>query len=120
MVMMLTFVDASMVANLIIMIAQGGHQIFIRKFDLPAKDERAQYLDHIDSGLLKVKVAQSIAGITLIQILKDFVGIDKVEWTMVYHRMIIHVVVLISAVAMALIWRITHPTVPAEEQHDAH
>jgi uncharacterized protein (TIGR00645 family) len=86
MVAMLTFVDASMVANLIIMIAQGGHQIFIRKFELPGKEERAQYLDHIDSGLLKVKVAQSIAGITLVQILKDFVGIDKVEWTMVYHQ----------------------------------
>jgi uncharacterized protein (TIGR00645 family) len=119
-VLMLNFVDSAMVANLIIMIAQGGHQIFIRKFDLPHKEERAQYLDHIDSGLLKVKVAQSIAGITLIQILRDFVNIEHSDWVTIVHRMIMHGMVLMSALFMAMIWRITHPTPNAaiEESHD--
>jgi uncharacterized protein (TIGR00645 family) len=110
-VMMLGFVDAAMVANLVLMIAQGGHQIFIHKFDIPEED-RAQYLDHIDSGLLKVKVAQSIAGITLVQVLKDFVNIKNTEWNIIVHRMIVHVVCLVSAIIMACIWRITHPTHP--------
>lgn len=109
MVLLLGFVDAAMVANLIIMIVQGGHQIFIHKFELPDKDERAQWLDHIDSGLLKVKTAQSIAGITLIQVLKDFVNIEKVEWSLIVHRMVIHAMALISAYMMAVIWRVTHP-----------
>jgi uncharacterized protein (TIGR00645 family) len=117
MVLLLGFVDAAMVANLIIMIVQGGHQIFIHKFELPHEDERAQWLDHIDSGLLKVKTAQSIAGITLIQILKDFVNIEKVEWPLIVHRMAIHGMALLSALLMALIWRVTHPT---QEQEHAH
>jgi uncharacterized protein (TIGR00645 family) len=115
MVLLLGFVDAAMVANLIIMIVQGGHQIFIHKFELPDKDERAQWLDHIDSGLLKVKTAQSIAGITLIQILKDFVNIEKVQWVLVEHRMVIHIIALVSALMMAAIWRVTHPT--QEKEH---
>jgi uncharacterized protein (TIGR00645 family) len=109
MVMLLGLVDASMVANLIIMIVQGGHQIFIHKFELPSKEETPQYLDHIDTGILKVKVALSISSITLVQILKDFVNIEHVDWTLGVRRCIIHGVALVSAVAMALIWRITHP-----------
>ncbi len=65
--------------------------------------------------MLKVKTAQSIAGITLIQILKDFVNIEKVQWVLVEHRMVIHGVALISALMMAAIWRVTHPT--QEKEH---
>lgn len=116
MVLLLGFVDASMVANLIIMIVQGAHQIFIQKFNLPHED-RAQWLDHIDSGVLKVKVALSIAGITLIQILKDFVNIERIDWTVTKHRIIIHIVALISALLMAIIWRITHPVEEKEKEY---
>ena len=115
MVLLLGFVDASMVANLIIMIVQGGHHIFINRFERCQKcDDIPQYLAHIDPGLLKVKVALSIAGITLVQILKDFVNIEHVAWSDVTHRIIIHVVALLSALTMSVIWRVTHP----EGSHD--
>lgn len=108
MVLMLGFVDASMVANLIVMIIQGSHQIFITGFN-KHPEELPQYLKHIDTGILKVKVALSISSITLVQLLKDFVNLDKVEWTIVQHRMAIHGLVLISALIVAIIWRVTHP-----------
>lgn len=117
MLLMLGFVDASMVANLIIMIIQGGHQIFISKFNLSPGVDKPQYLDHIDTGILKVKVALSISGITLIQILKDFVGIEKADWTLVTHKMMIHIVTLVSALIMAIIWRVTHPSQEENESH---
>jgi len=113
MVMLLGLVDASMVANLIVMVIQGGHRIFIHKFETGSQD-RPQWLDHIDSGILKVKIALSIAGITLVQILKDFVNLEKVNWTLTSHRIIIHIVALCSALMMAFIWRVTHP---AWQQH---
>lgn len=117
MLLLLSFVDASMVANLIVMIVQGSHQIFIHKFELPDTTQTPQYLDHIDTGILKVKVALSIASITLIQILKDFVHLEEVNWEVAKHRMVIHGMVLGSAIAMALIWRITHPQVHHEKAH---
>jgi uncharacterized protein (TIGR00645 family) len=116
MVMLLGFVDASMVANLIVMVVQGGHRIFIHKFDTEAAD-RPQWLDHIDSGILKVKIALSIAGITLVQILKDFVNLEKVQWELTRHRIIIHVVALFSALMMAMIWRVTHPQWQQATEH---
>lgn len=121
MVALLGFVDASMVANMVVMVVQGSHQIFIHKFS-PDKELRPQWLDHIDSGQLKVKTALSIAGITLVQILKDFANLEHVEWMLVVHRIIIHVVALCSALMMAFIWRVTHPewAVHNEVQHEEH
>jgi uncharacterized protein (TIGR00645 family) len=109
MVVLLGLVDASMVANLIVMIIQGSHQIFIHKLETREHGNMPQYLDHIDTGILKVKVAMSIAGITLIHVLKDFFNLERVDWTLACHRMAIHGMALISALMMALIWRVTHP-----------
>lgn len=109
MVVLLGFVDASMVANLVIMIVQGGHQIFIHKFQDREHHDMPQYLDHIDTGILKVKVSMSIASITLVQILKDFVHMETVDWGLAQRRMVIHAMALISSLMMALIWRITNP-----------
>jgi uncharacterized protein (TIGR00645 family) len=113
MVAILGLVDSFMVANLLMMIIQGSHQIFIKRFEIKEHTERPQWLDHVDSGILKVKVALSIAGITLIQILKDFVNIEQVDWIQIVHRMWIHGVCLLSALLMAIIWRLTHP----QDQH---
>jgi uncharacterized protein (TIGR00645 family) len=114
MVVLLGFVDASMVANLIVMVVQGTQRIFIHRFEISDKSERPQWLDHIDSGILKVKIASSIAGITLIQILKDFVHVESIDWTVTEHRIVIHVVALFSALMMTLIWRVTHPAWAAD------
>lgn len=109
-VLLLGLVDTAMVANLLIMVAQGSHQIFIRK--IYAHDsQRPQWLDHIDSTLLKLKLSLSIAGITLVQLLKDFVDIEQIDWQVAQHRICVHLVCLVSAVAMAVIWKITHPSV---------
>ncbi len=118
MLVMLGFVDAAMVANLIVMILQGGHQIFISKFNLGPGIDAPQYLDHIDTGILKVKIALSVAGITLVQMLRDFVNIEKMDWVLIQHRLILHAVVLLSALVTAIIWRLTHtPKTPESEEN---
>ena len=118
MVGLLGFVDAAMVANLIIMIVQGGHQIFISKFHTKG-DGGPQYLDHIDTGILKVKMAMSISSITLIQLLKDFSDLEKVNWELAKHKIYIHCVTLISALVMSAIWRILHPKEETPSPHGA-
>lgn len=110
MVPLLGLVDMLMIANLLVMIYQGSQQIFIRRIYIENPEERPQWLDHVDSGILKQKVASSVAGITLIRLLKDFVDIEHIPWEVVVHRATIHVVCLLSCVVMAAVWRITHPT----------
>lgn len=112
MIMLLGFVDAAMVANLIVMIVMGSHQIFIQRFSA-AHDETPQFLEHMDTGIQKVKVSLSIASITLIQLLKDFVHIESIPWEVVVHRAVLHGLTLASALFMAVIWRIMHPTAPS-------
>jgi len=109
MVGLLGLVDMLMVGSLLVMIYQGSHQIFIQRFEIDDASERPQWLDHVDSGILKVKIASSVAGITLIRLLKDFVNIEHVPWEIMTHRAIIHGVCLVSVLVMAVIWRITHP-----------
>jgi uncharacterized protein (TIGR00645 family) len=113
MVALVGLVDIAMVANLLIMMIQGNHQIFIRRLEIADARDRPQWLDHIDSGILKVKVALSIVGITLVQLLKDFVNIEHAEWDVTVHRIIIHCIALVSALIVAVIWRITHPQAEA-------
>lgn len=105
----LGLLDMLMVANLVVMIYKGSHQIFIQRFVIADPAHRPQWLDHVDSGILKVKMASSVAGITLIRLLKDFVNIEHVEWNIIVHRAIIHGVCLCSVMVMAFIWRLTHP-----------
>jgi uncharacterized protein (TIGR00645 family) len=106
---LLGLVDMLMIANLLVMIYQGSHQIFIRRFSNINAEERPQWLDHVDSGILKNKVASSVAGITLIRLLKDFINIEHTDWEIISHRAIIHVICLVSCIVMSLVWRITHP-----------
>jgi uncharacterized protein (TIGR00645 family) len=108
MLFMLSLVDAAMVANLIVMIVIGGHQIFISKFDFGDEADSPQFLDHLDTGILKVKVALSVCGITLIQLLKDFFNVEKVDWIIIVHRAQLHGLTLLSALVVAIIWRLMH------------
>jgi uncharacterized protein (TIGR00645 family) len=117
-VLILGAVDTAMVANLLVMIIKGSHQIFIRRFENVGPN-KPQWLDHIDSGILKLKVALSIASITLVQILKDFVNIEQVKWELIVHRMWIHGMCLLSALVMAIIWRVTHSNDGSHHQHAA-
>ena len=109
MVLLLGLVDMFMVANLLVMITQGSYHIFIQPFLHIEKGKKPQWLEHVDSSILKVKIATSIAGITLIRVLKDFVNIEHVQWEHVVHRMYIHGLCLISAIVLAMIWRVLHP-----------
>lgn len=107
-VTLLGLVDTAMVANLLVMTTLGGYQIFIRRPTTLSADDRPQFLDHMDSGIQKVKIALSISGITLVQLLKDFVNIESVEWQLIVHRSMLHGLSLISALTMAIIWRVMH------------
>jgi uncharacterized protein (TIGR00645 family) len=109
MVLLLGLVDMFMVANLLVMITQGSYHIFIQPFLHIEKGKKPQWLEHVDSSILKVKIATSIAGITLIRVLKDFVNIEHVKWEVVVHRMYIHGLCLLSAITLAIIWRALHP-----------
>jgi uncharacterized protein (TIGR00645 family) len=123
----LSFIDAAMVANLLVMINIGGYQIFIHRLHIEAR-VRPQWLDHLDSMMMKVKVSVSIASITGIQVLRDFMNAAHTPTRLIEIRGVLHFVCLVSALSFAYIWKVTrdnpqpHPDsaapAPAASEHN--
>jgi hypothetical protein len=43
-----------------------------------------------------------------------------VDWILEKHRIVIHITALVSALVMALVWRVTHPIGLAHETGNEH
>jgi uncharacterized protein (TIGR00645 family) len=88
----LTLVDIVMVGNLLVMVVIGGYATFV---------SRPDWLDHVDAGTLKIKMAGALVGISGIHLLKAFIDISEKSERDVMWQVIIHGVFLFSAVMLA-------------------
>jgi len=109
----LDLIDVVMIANLLIMVIMGGYETFVSKLRLGNHPDQPEWLDHIDAGSMKVKLALALIGISSIHLLRTFIepskqGFDSVKW-----QVIIHLTLLVSALAIAYINKIL-----PQEPHD--
>ena len=98
----LQLVDFTMVANLLVMVIIGGYATFVSKLNLDDHDDKPDWLDHIDPGAIKIKLASSLIGISSIHLLRSFIDfsvddIEKVKW-----QIIIHLTFIASTIFLAL------------------
>lgn len=108
MLSVLTLVDITMVANLLAMVIIGGYATFVSKLDLLNHEDKPEWLQSIDAGTLKVKLAVSLVGVSGIHLLKVFINIEHQNLQLVMWQVIIHVVFLVSAIALAYADKIVH------------
>jgi uncharacterized protein (TIGR00645 family) len=107
----LTLVDISMVLNLLVMVIIGGYATFVSRMHLEDHEDRPDWLEKIDAGTLKVKLAGALVGISGIHLLKSFINIsakdfqqfDQVKW-----QIVIHVVFLFSTLILAYAEKVLH------------
>ena len=104
----LTLVDITMVANLLIMVIIGGYSTFVSRLDIDKHEDKPEWLQKIDAGTLKVKLAGSLVGVSGIHLLITFINIKSYESEHVMWQVIIHVVFLLSSVMLAWSERILH------------
>ena len=104
----LTLVDITMVANLLVMVIIGGYATFVSRLDLANHPDKPDWLDKIDAGTLKVKLATALVGISGIHLLKTFINIKEKGGEQVMWQVIIHVVFLLSAIMLAYTEYIMH------------
>lgn len=102
---LLGLVDMIMVANLVIMVLIGGYATFVSKLDLDDQKDRPEWLDHIDPGTLKTKLAGALVSISGIHLLQSFNDLSK-EGHMVDHAKIgwqvgIHVAFIVTTLMLA-------------------
>src|SRR3989337_382357 len=71
----LTLVDMSLVANLLIIIIFSGYENFVSKIDTRGHEDRPDWMGKVGFSGLKIKVIASIVAISAIELLKSFVYI---------------------------------------------
>lgn len=105
----LTLVDIVMVGNLLVMVVIGGYATFVSHMAMVDEHkDRPDWLDHIDAGTLKIKMAGALVGISGIHLLKAFIKIAEKPTEQVMWQVIIHVVFLFSAIMLAWTEKVMH------------
>ena len=103
----LGLVDMLMVANLIIVVVIGGYATFVSKLDLDSHHDRPGWLDHIDPGTLKTKLAGALIGISGIHLLQTFTNLgvadpaQRLPDSAVMWQIIIHATFVFSTIVLA-------------------
>jgi uncharacterized protein (TIGR00645 family) len=87
------------------MVIIGGYETFVSRLHLDDHSDQPEWLSHVNAGVLKVKLATALVSISSIHLLKTFIEVKSplvafsnngVMW-----QVIIHVVFVVSAIALA-------------------
>lgn len=122
MLSVLALIDIVMIANLLIMVIIGGYETFVSKIRVEGHHDEPEWLSHVNTNLLKVKLAVSIISISSIHLLKTFIEVGRMDdgvvlnsdgtvlysSTGVFWEVMIHLAFIVSALALALIDRMSH------------
>lgn len=110
----LTLVDMSLVANLLLIIIFSGYENFVSKIDAAGHEDKPEWMGKVDFSALKLKLIASIVAISAIELLKAFVNMEKeMNETVLMWKLIIHITLVVSGVLFALTDRLS-------ESRDGH
>ncbi|MDQ0725649.1 TIGR00645 family protein [Microbacterium sp. W4I20] len=125
MLTVLGLIDVVMIANLLIMVIIGGYETFVSRINVDGHPDQPEWLSHVNANVLKVKLAMAIIGISSIHLLKTFIEVggmsetginedgEKYTPTGVLWQVVIHMVFIVSAVALAWIDKMSQSTAKA-------
>jgi uncharacterized protein (TIGR00645 family) len=116
MLVVLGLIDVVMISNLLIMVIVGGYETFVSRMNLENHPDQPEWLSHVNASVLKVKLATAIIGISSIHLLKTFINAAAYDPKVLIAQTGIHVVFLISAIAIAYCDRI----MAEASAHSAH
>jgi len=130
MLLVLGLIDVVMISNLLVMVIVGGYETFVSRLGLQGHADQPEWLSHVNSGILKVKLAMAIIGISSIHLLRSFIALgsshdggghgtiltevplDRVMWQAVIHGLFIA-----SAIGIAFVDRMGHDKHMGHEKH---
>ena len=114
MLVVLGLIDVVMISNLLVMVIVGGYETFVSRLRLESHPDNPEWLSHVNSGILKVKLAMAIIGISSIHLLRTFIEAGaigtptgRVTETGVMWQTIIHMAFIASAIGIAWVDRMT-------------
>jgi len=97
----LDLIDVVMIANLLIMVIIGGYETFVSPLRIQDDPDRPEWLDEVNAGTMKVKLALALVGISSIHLLRTFIDPSKQSNDSVLWQVVIHLTLVVSAIAIA-------------------
>ena len=101
MLIVLGLIDVVMISNLLVMVILGGWETFVSRLELKNHPDQPEWLSHVNAGVLKVKLATAIIGISSIHLLKTFINAEHLDDKTLLWQTLIHLTFVISALAIA-------------------
>ncbi|MGF6596640.1 uncharacterized protein (TIGR00645 family) [Paraburkholderia sp. GAS448] len=114
MLVVLGLIDVVMISNLLIMVIVGGYETFVSRLGVEGHPDEPEWLDHVNAGVLKVKLSMALISISSIHLLKTFINPNQHTMHAVMWQVIIHLAFLVSALVMAWVDRLTTHTHPRD------
>ena len=110
MLVVLGLIDVVMIANLLIMVIVGGYETFVARLNLKGHPDEPEWLSHVNAGVLKVKLATALIGISSIHLLKTFIDTENQSEKSILWQVVIHLTFVVSAVLLAWTDKLTSGT----------
>lgn len=101
MLIVLGLIDVVMISNLLVMVIVGGWETFVSRLELKNHPDQPEWLSHVNAGVLKVKLATAIIGISSIHLLKTFINAEHLDDKTLLWQTVIHLTFVASALAIA-------------------
>jgi uncharacterized protein (TIGR00645 family) len=98
----LSLIDLSLAANLILMVIFAGYENFVSKMDIGGHPDRPTWMGTIDFSAMKLKLIASIVAISAIQLLKVFLSPVSYTRETIIFLIVIHLTFVVSGLLMAL------------------
>jgi uncharacterized protein (TIGR00645 family) len=120
-VLILTLIDLSLAANLLLMVIFSGYENFVSKMDVADHPDRPSWMGKVDFSGMKLKLIASIVAISAIQLLKAFMSIKDYSKEDLLWMVIIHVTFVVSGVLLAVMdWITERGEVPETRREHGH
>jgi uncharacterized protein (TIGR00645 family) len=110
----LGLIDVVMISNLLVMVIVGGYETFVSRLRIEGHPDEPEWLSHVNAGVLKVKLALAIIGISSIHLLRTFIEADdlgaehsRVTVAGVAAQAGLHLVFMLSALAIVVVDRLS-------------
>ena len=114
MLVVLGLIDVVMISNLLVMVIVGGYETFVSRLNLQGHPDEPEWLSHVNAGVLKVKLAMAIIGISSIHLLRTFIaagnlGTERSSYTEagIMWQSMIHALFILSAIGIAFVDRLS-------------
>lgn len=123
---LLGMLDIVLMGNLILIVIFSGYDNFVSKIEAARNSvDRPAWMGHVDFAGLKIKLIGSLVAISVIELLRDFIGLSAEGHVVVDNRLtwriFIHLTFVVSGLLFAVMdWIADLRVAKNETSHDAY